>query len=72
MQLFTIWTEGYAATGESGTATYMGEAKGKNLQDAVKNLFNTRDGGEWVNKDYTAYWGCKFFDNEADARKSFG
>ena len=72
MNKFEIWIEGYAATGESGIAQKFGEAEGKDLADAVRNFFKGRDDAKYLNKSYTTYWGCRIFDNEADARKVFG
>lgn len=75
---FTLWAEGYAATGEHGTASVIGESWGKSLDDAVWRLLRNNpsphlhtylrrsDDGTWT------YWGCRIFDNETDARKSFG
>lgn len=72
---FEVWTEGYAATGETGTATFHGKFKGKTFKDAVKSwankLINPYD-IRCVNLDNMSFWCCRFFDNEKDARKSHG
>ena len=70
---FAIWCEGYAATGESGTATLIGRAFGKTFKEAYEN-FAERDKGfkNLFNPDRMTYWGCRLFTNQADARKSFG
>ena len=70
---FDIWVEGYRATGESQTAQYFGKQKGFSLADACRRYAESHpsDASFW-NKDFTAYWACRVFDNEADARKSFG
>lgn len=76
MQTYQIWAEGYEATGQSGTATYMGSASGETFKDAVKKLAASKgpEDRAFYNTDRTqpTYWGCGLFDNEADARKSFG
>lgn len=36
MKIFEIWMEGYAATGESGTAQCLGEFEGETFDDAVE------------------------------------
>jgi hypothetical protein len=84
---FEIWMEGYAATGEHGTAQMIGKGFGSTFDEAVKDYMskNPKHGIEengrnrYINED--AYknrrsswniWACSLFDNEADARKSFG
>ena len=70
---FEIWSEGFAATGQSGPATFHGYSWGKDFSDAV-NRFADRN--EKFARDYRVgeltYWGCRLFDNESDARRSFG
>ena len=70
---YQIWTEGYAATGESSGAIYHGFSKGKTFKQAVENFIEENN---WDKKLYNSekltYWGCKFYDNESDARKTFG
>ena len=84
---FEIWMEGYAATGEHGTAQMIGKGFGSTFDEAVKDYMskNPKHGIEengrnrYISED--AYknrrsnwniWACSLFDNEADARKSFG
>ena len=70
---YQIWTEGYAATGESSGAIYHGLSKGETFKQAVENFIEENN---WDKKLYNSekltYWGCKFYDNESDARKTFG
>ena len=87
MKKFEIWTEGFAATGQSQGASKIGEGLGDNFDEAVEDYMsknpehgikvNGRD--RYVSEE--AYknrrsnwniWACSLFDNEADARKSFG
>ncbi|MBG0738646.1 hypothetical protein IV500_04320 [Paeniglutamicibacter antarcticus] len=74
---WTIWAEGFAATGESETAWALNESPimAETLDDAVRqysrasdsrHLFRRRRNGTWT------YWGCRLFDNESDARGAFG
>lgn len=76
VQTYQIWAEGYSATGQSGTATYMGSASGETFKDAVKELAKraSPEDRAFYNTDriQPTYWGCRLFDNEEDARKSFG
>ena len=74
---FTIWAEGFAATGEAETAWQLNESPimAESLDDAVqqyirtseaRHLFKRRKDGTWT------YWGCRLFDNASDARGAFG
>lgn len=84
---YEIWMEGYSATGESAGAQMIGKAIGSSFDEAVTNYMNkTAKHGIEVNgreryrtdEDYKNrrsnwnIWACSLFDNEADARKSFG
>lgn len=90
-----IWSEGYMATGEHGTATFEGKFKGKTFDEAVENYISFKEQTSWpdIRKFYTkkeryairddttgrmpikvvhAIWACRLFDNEKEARESFG
>ncbi|ATS92370.1 hypothetical protein DLP05_083 [Stenotrophomonas phage vB_SmaS_DLP_5] len=70
---FDVWMEGYQASGDSGTAMYMGRARGKDFQTAcAKALYNKGCVMSLYNPRLGTYWGCRLYDNEQDARKSFG
>lgn len=76
-KMIQVWSEGYAATGESSDAMFHGEFEAVDFADAVhqwlstlkpeseKKYYSYRDGKHM-------FWACQLFDNEADARKSFG
>jgi len=75
--IFSLWVEGYACTGEMSDAEYLGEIQGTDFSHAVTNyvealpkdlkrFWTLSPTGEWRR------WGCKAFDNEACARRSFG
>jgi len=70
MKVYDIWSEGYRATGEHGTAHHHGCAEGKTFRAACINFFDSSN--EYFNKDKLAYWGCRLFDNQADARDKYG
>lgn len=72
--LWAIWAEGYAATGEAGTAWQLNETpiKAASFDEAVlqysqasdhRHLFVRKPDPSWT------YWGCRLFDNEAAARR---
>lgn len=72
---YHVYSEGYAATGERGGATSHGIHWGHTFADAIARWkaeggtdaqYLSNAGGRWT------YWGCKLFDNLADAQRSFG
>lgn len=95
---YEIWREGYAATGERSTASFIGKGIGKTFEEAVINFRHPSDKyadwggikihskGDTLNLDTDSNepdgyrrvggklcsWACRYFDNEADARKSCG
>jgi len=87
MKEFEIWVEGYAATGERGCANMIGKGYGETFDDAVRDYMaknpnhgieengrNRYGSDEWYEnrKSNWNIWACDLYDNEADARKSFG
>lgn len=74
-KMWQVWTEGYAATGEHHTATYHGEVRAETFEEACRIILgkslDLREDGS-LQYDRPAVWNCRCFDNEADARKSFG
>ena len=86
MKEWEIWSEGYAATGEHSGAHFHGKFPGETFDDAVEyankhhKLGAERNGRDrYINDNYYAQrrsnwniWACNLFDNESDARKSFG
>jgi hypothetical protein len=73
MKNFEIWSEGFRATGEWGTATYHGSCEGDSFKQ-VCILFATHNlnFAKYFDPDRMTFWGCKLFDNEYDARNRFG
>jgi hypothetical protein len=73
MPLFEIWMEGYAATGESAEAKKIAMVEAPTFREACTIAMSRPP---WNDGNYrpasNKYWGCGLFDNEADARKSFG
>ncbi len=73
MKSYEIWSEGWALTGESARAHRLGVMEGEDFKDACLKMakkmgvkFQVDDKGNVFN------WGCQLFDNEKDARESFG
>lgn len=68
-----IYAEGFAATGQAGQAQRIGTAPGATLREAADNLAKMDpDFAHYYNPKTLTYWGCKLFDNLADAQRSFG
>lgn len=75
---FQIWSEGYLATGMEGipvTAKMLAEVEAETFREACDKVCSDPD---WqkrygnYNAEHLTVWACGLFDNEADARKSFG
>ncbi len=74
-RIYSIWCEGFATTGQYGTAFYVGDSFGSNFEDAVRNYFhNHPDRKESLLFDDITLkcWGCNLFPEEKKARKNFG
>lgn len=69
MKTFEVWSEGFAATGESGRAMRTGSASAESFREACDKVMR---GKADYNRERLTYWGCRLFDNETDARKAFG
>lgn len=81
-----IWMEGYRATGESATANMLNQFHADSFDEAMKLYMEDNPGDVEVKKipknsksvrddSFTKeyrIWACRLFDNETDARKSFG
>lgn len=79
MKEFEIWIEGFSATGESSPATFHGKESGNTFEEAcIKKVGRMLDKDENQPDGYRRLegrlcaWACRCFDNETDARKSFG
>lgn len=66
---FEVWSEGYAATGEHGAASLQGVVSASSFKEACDLLFK---GNNLYDPKTMRLWGCKLFDNQSDAIKSFG
>lgn len=73
MYNYEIWSEGFNATGESGRATFHGASIGVDFKDACDRFAeNNKDFKYYYSPERLTYWGCRLFDNHADAAVSFG
>jgi len=76
MNEYDIWVEGFQATGQSGSAERLASrVRGDSFRQAVVAWVATPAGDPWrgtFNAERLTFWGCRAFDNEAAARRSFG
>jgi hypothetical protein len=70
-----IWTEGYSITGSEGRAQLLATVEAATFAEACDKLCSP---AEWqaqhgnYDPQRGTVWGCRLFDNEADARRAFG
>lgn len=70
-----VWIEGYRATGGSAKAQNVGEVEAATFREACDILCSPAEWQEqWgtYNAERGTVWGCRLFDNEVAARRSFG
>jgi hypothetical protein len=80
MKEFEVWTEGYAATGQSSDATLHGKVMAKSFDQACIKVLGSSldkdeskpDGYRRNSKGNMCVWACGCYDNEAEARAYFG
>lgn len=74
-KIINLWSEGYSATGNYSPVTFHGSFEAETLKEAIQAFKDTLTDPysiSCINVENETFWGCRFFDNEADARKSFG
>ncbi|MDO7444198.1 hypothetical protein Q5X61_10650 [Acinetobacter baumannii] len=73
MKNYQVWLEGYGVTGQQQGAQFIGEIEAETFNQAIENLLKQKEWNmSYLNLTNQTYWGSRFFDNEADARKAFG
>ena len=76
MKDFEIWCEGYAVNGDRGGASLLGIETANTWDEALQKYMKKHPDEIYVREvnDVKIYtdWGCRLFENESDARKSFG
>jgi len=73
-QSFEVWSEGFRITGDSGQAHLLGKVEAPTFLMACR-VAATQAGDPHNYREADGvprYWGCRLFDNEVDARRSFG
>ena len=69
MKCYNIWMEGFCATGAKAQASFIGTVEANSFVEACQKAFEK---DPYYNSAQNTYYGCGLYDNEADARKSFG
>ena len=73
MPKFDIWMEGFCTNGSKGTASYEGTFEANTFEEACEKWADTlSDRSLFKSSPHPNFWGCALYDNEQDARKSFG
>lgn len=68
-----IWREGFQASGDYGLAGFVATVEAADLQDACdKYAAANPEFAKYYRAQPPAYWGCRLFDNEHEARERFG
>lgn len=75
--LHQVWMEGFCVMEGASGASFVGIVEAETFSEAVVEAVRLKveqgmlDGRQF-NKDRLTYWGCRFFESEYCARKSFG
>ena len=78
MKRYAVWMEGYATNGERAGAEYVGSVIACNFQQAALLACKEKYGEKQtmtyfsVRGGVPCFWGCRMFDNQADAMRAFG
>jgi len=73
MNAYQIWSEGFIATGDYGTAVYHGTGYGDTFKEACKQFArNYKEFENYYDEKSNTYWGCRLYPNEDKARKTYG
>jgi hypothetical protein len=70
--MWQVWMEGFEATGDESGAQFMGMWEGETFKDACAKWAASLSGPNHYDAALNTYWACRLFDNERDARKTFG
>lgn len=66
---YEVWREGFRITGCWSNASLVGECEANSFAEACEKLLGR---SSTFNRERLSDWGCKLYDNEKDARQSFG
>ena len=66
---YDVWMEGFVITGNTACARYIGSVEANSFKEACDIV--CKDNSSY-NSEHLTIWGCGLYDNESDARRSFG
>lgn len=69
MKEYSVWSEGFKITGGESQAAFYGKIEANSFKEACQKVFEKND---TFDPQRMTLWGCRLFDNEKAARKSFG
>jgi len=72
---YTVWEEGYLATGMEGVpapASCLGTFQARSFKEACYLAAFEHDSLSLFDAKDLTIWGCRLFDNEQRARRSYG
>jgi len=74
LKSYSIFIEGYVATGQAARAKKIGTALGTTFRNAAITFSESEEAAGYgdFDKHYLAFWGCRVFDNLEDAQRRFG
>ena len=71
--MYTVWLEGYSATGNRAPAQCLGETEAPSFKEACQKLLKEQGWNmAYYNAERNTFWFCDFYDNETDAREHYG
>ena len=70
--MIDLWIEGFSVSGNRSVAQHIGSFDTTDFATAVEMWSKRIDSKLVWDGSYYTVWGCRIFDNELDARKSFG
>lgn len=70
---YEVWIEGYAATGDRANARFLGKFSGPDFKSAcIEAMKALKWDMGYYDEERNSFWACRFYDNEREARASFG
>lgn len=69
MSRYEVWMEGFQVMEGRAEAQCLGSCEAENFLEACKQVCKYDSNYDPIDN---SIWGCRLFDNEKDARKSFG
>ena len=67
--IYEVWSEGYVCTGDRQGATHHGSVEARSFKEACIKLL---EHDNTYNEKANTLWGCRIYDNEKEARQTFG